>query len=186
MVNIDLPNVADYQDVQTTNSVRTLRMLGMSRAKAEQRVRETNRGNARTPVQWDDSPNGGFTTGTPWMAVNPNYPQINAEAALADPESVFYHYQKLIRLRKTYDLFRDGAFTLLCPEDERVFAYSRDTKYSHLLVVCNFTAEQFPFDAPENFRGARMLLSNYSTDSVELRPYEAAILYYEDGARKEI
>ena len=186
MTNIHLDSIDQYVDIETHNLYRERMAQGYAEEDVMKSIWARSRDNARTPMQWTSGKNAGFTTGTPWMPVNPNYPQINAEAALADPESVFYHYQKLIRLRKTYDVFRDGAFTLLCPEDERVFAYSRDTKYSHLLVVCNFTAEQFPFDAPENFRGARMLLSNYSTDSVELRPYEAAILYYEDGARKEI
>ena len=114
------------------------------------------------------------------MPINPNYTEINAEAALADPNSVFYHYQKLIQLRKTYDVFRSGTFTLLSPEDEKIFAYTRDTETEHLLVVCNFSAETLHFDAPKNFRGSEMLLNNYAEDSHKLRPYEAVILYYQD------
>ena len=122
----------------------------------------------------------GFTTGTPWLPVNPNHTEINASAALADPDSVFYHYQKLIRLRKSLPVFRDGSFTLLCPEDEKVFAYTRDNENSHLLVVCNFSDAYLDFEVPENFHGSKLLLSNYQSDCPGLRPYEAAMLYYED------
>ena len=109
---------------------------------------------------------------------------INAETALADPDSVFHHYRKLIELRKTYDVFRDGSFTLLWPEDTRIFAYTRDTETEHLLVVCNFTGETLCPDAPEKFRDSTVLLSNYPLDAPELRPYEAVMLYYHDQERK--
>ena len=112
--------------------------------------------------------------------VNPNYVTINAEAQVKDPDSVFHYYKKLIRLRKTYDVFRSGTFTLLCPEDEKIFAYTRDTEQEHLLVVCNFTDETLDFHGPKNFRGAKMLLNNYREDSHRLRPYESVMLYYRD------
>ena len=143
-------------------------------------IHARSRDNARTPIQWTAGENAGFTTGKSWMPINPNYTEINAEAALADPDSVFYHYQKLIRLRKTYEVFRSGSFTLLSPEDEKVFAYTRDTEQEHMLVVCNFTEELLDFDVPKNFRGSEMLLNNYAEDSHRLRPYEAVILYYHD------
>ena len=143
-------------------------------------IHARSRDNARTPMQWTAGENAGFSTGKPWMPVNPNYTEINAEAALADPNSVFHYYQKLIALRKHYDVLRSGSFTLLCPEDEKIFAYTRDTDREHMLVVCNFTEETLDFDAPEAFRGAEMLLNNYAETSPKLRPYEAAILYYCD------
>ena len=179
MTNIQLP-IEQHVDIETHNVYNERIALGYDPEKVMHSIHLRSRDNARTPMQWTAGENAGFTTGKPWMPVNPNYQQINAEAALEDPDSVFYHYQKLIRLRKTYDVFRDGTFTLLCPEDEKIFAYSRDTKYEHLLVVCNFTAESLTFDAPENFRGAKQLLSNYNTESNELRPYEAVMLYYKD------
>ena len=135
------------------------------------------RDNARTPMQWSDGPSAGFSTGKPWLPVNPNYTEINVEAALADPDSVFWFYQKLIALRKRYPVFRDGGFTLLDPEDGSVFAYTRDTAEEHLLVVCNFTAEERPDPAPESFQGAQVLLSNYKDPSGPLRPYETRMLY---------
>lgn len=143
-------------------------------------IHARSRDNARTPIQWTAGENAGFTTGKPWMPINPNYTQINAEAALADPDSVFHYYRKLIQLRKTYDVFRKGTFTLLCPEDEKIFAYTRDTEQEHILVVCNFTDETLTFDVPSNFWGTEMLINNYAEDSHRLRPYESVILYYHD------
>ena len=183
MTNIRL-DIKDHVDIETHNVYKERIAQGYSHEDVMKSIHARSRDNARTPMQWTAGENAGFTTGKAWMPLNPNYTEINAEAALADPESVFYYYQKLIELRKTYDVFRDGSFTLLCPQDEKIFAYTRDTKYAHLLVVCNFTGESLSFDAPENFRGTRQLLSNYSTESKELRPYEAVMLYYEDMERK--
>ena len=136
------------------------------------------RDNARTPMQWNAGENAGFTTGKPWLAINPNHVTINAEAALADPDSVFYYYQKLIALRKRLKVFRDGRFTLLCPEDEHVFAYTRDTDEEHLLVVCNFTGTEQSFEIPEGYKLAETLVSNYADRTSVLRPYEAYMLYH--------
>ena len=138
------------------------------------------RDNARTPMQWTAGENAGFTDGKPWLAVNPNKEQINAEAALADPESVFHHYQKLIQLRKEYDVFRNGSFELWNRENDKVFAYTRDTEQEHLLVVCNFTGETMDYEVPERFWGSEILINNYTQEAPELRPYEAVMLYYRD------
>ena len=135
------------------------------------------RDNARTPMQWTGGKNAGFSQARPWLPVNPNHAEINAQAALADPDSVFYFYQTLIALRKRYPVFREGAFTLLNPEDEAVFAYTRDTHEEHLLVVCNFTAREQPEVCPEAFRGAQVLAANYAGPSGVLRPYETRMLY---------
>ena len=97
------------------------------------------RDNARTPMQWTDSENAGFTTGTPWMPLNPNYHEINAAQALADPDSVFHYYRRLIHLRKTIPVIRHGDFTLLDADNEKVFSYVRRDDEHELLVVCNFT-----------------------------------------------
>ena len=179
MTNCKLP-LEQYVDLEIHNLFRERTAAGHSPESVMESIWARGRDNARTPMQWHSGPNAGFTTGTPWLPVNENYRQINAEAALADPDSVFYHYQKLIRLRKTYPVFREGSFTLLHPEDEQVFAYTRDYGNSHLLVVCNFTGEQLPFEIPESYHGSQLLLSNYPDDAPGLRPYEAAMLYYED------
>jgi len=180
MTNIVLP-IEEHVDIETLNVYRERIDLGYDARDVMNSIHARSRDNARTPMQWTAGENAGFTAGKPWVPVNPNYSEINAEAALADENSVFHYYRKLIELRKTYDVFRRGSFTLLDPENEKIFAYTRDTEDEHMLVVCNFTGEMLELDAPENFRGARMLLTNYAEDSHFLRPYEAAILYYRDG-----
>jgi glycosidase len=90
---------------------------------------------------------------------------------------VFYYYQKLISLRKSYEVFREGSFTLVEPEHEQVFAYTRDTEQEHLLVVCNFTDKEIPFARPEQFQRGRLLISNYGGTEETLRPYEAQMFY---------
>ena len=179
MTNICL-SLEEHVDLETLNTYEERIAQGYDPEELMEAIHARSRDNARTPMQWTAGENAGFTTGNAWMPINPNYTEINAEAAMADPNSVFRYYRKLIQLRKTYDVFRSGTFTLLCPEDEKIFAYTRDTEQEHMLVVCNFTAETLAFDAPENFRGSRMLLNNYAEDSHRLRPYEAAILYYRD------
>ena len=178
MTNICL-SIEEHVDLETLNVYRERIALGYDPETVMASIHARSRDNARTPMQWTAGENAGFTDGNPWMPVNPNYTWINAEAALADSNSVFHHYRKLISLRKTYDVFRSGTFALLCPEDERMFAYTRDTDKEHMLVVCNFTGQTLDFDAPERFRGAEMLLNNYEEESPHLRPYEAVILYYQ-------
>ena len=179
MTNIQLP-LEQYVDLEIHGMYRDRTARGFSREEIMASVYARGRDNARTPMQWDASPNAGFTSGTPWLPVNPNYGEVNAANALADPDSVFHHYRRLIKLRKTLPIFREGTFTLLCPEDENIFAYTRDTERDHLLVVCNFTDKEQPFDLPAAYCGARLLLSNYDNPSPVLLPYEAVMLYYED------
>ena len=180
MTNIRLP-IEEYVDIEIHNLYRERLALGYSEEEVMTSIWARGRDNARTPMQWTAGENAGFTTGTPWLPVNPNHTVINAEAALADPDSVFYHYQKLISLRKEYPVIRDGSFTLLDGEDENVFAYTRDLGNAHMLVVCNFTAQQLEYEVPEEYFGSRLLISNYADPAPGLRPYEAVMLYYEDG-----
>ena len=175
MTNLKLP-LEQYVDVEIHNLFRDRTAEGHSPESVMESIWARGRDNARTPMQWTAGENAGFTTGKPWLRVNPNHETINAEAALADPDSVFYHYQKLIALRKHHKVFRDGSFTLLCPQDENVFAYTRDTEQEHLLVVCNFSGSEQPFAIPEGFESAQTLLSNYSERNAVLRPYEAYML----------
>ena len=177
MTNIRLP-IEEYVDLEIHNVYRERTQAGYPPERVMESIYARGRDNARTPMQWTRGENAGFTTGKPWLPVNENHALINAEAALADPDSVFRYYQKLIELRKTYEVFRHGRFELLDPEDEKIFAYTRDTQTEHLLVVCNFTGETLDFEVPERFRGARLLIGNYSTGEPGLRPYEAAMLYY--------
>ena len=179
MTNIQLPLEA-YVDVEIHNLYRDRTAEGYSHDAIMESIWKRGRDNARTPMQWTAGENAGFTTGKPWLTVNPNHTEINAEAALADPDSVFYYYQKLISLRKNLNVFQSGSFDLLCPEDEKVFAYTRDTEKGHLLVVCNFSGESVGFDCSERFRNAETLIANYPDASETLRPYEAFMRYYED------
>ena len=185
MVNIDLPAVADYQDVQTVNNMRTLRMLGMNQEKAEQRIRETTRGNARTPVQWSDAPNGGFTTGTPWMAVNPNYPEINVEKDMADPNSIFHHYKAAIAFRKEHPVAIWGDYQEHYPESKDLYVYERNYEGERMLIVCSFTEKAVSFHAPKGFdlRAGKAVLCNYPDQPIHdngftTRPYETRVYYF--------
>lgn len=176
MTNIRLP-LEQYQDLEIHNMYKERTERGDSPESVMQSIWARGRDNARTPMQWTAGENAGFTTGTPWLPVNENHTVINAAAALADPDSIFYYYKKLIALRKELPVFRDGRFTLLCPEDEQLFAYTRDTETEHLLVVCNFSGREASFDFPAEYRGAECLVSNYKEPSVQtIRPYEAWML----------
>ena len=179
MTNIRL-DISQYEDVETLNFYKARRAAGYSHASVMESIYARGRDNARTPMQWSAGENAGFTQGKPWLPLNENHSFINAQAAMEDPNSIFHYYKTLIDLRKVYDVFRDGRFTLLCPEDEKVFAYTRDTENAHMLVACNFTAEQILFRRPRNYCNAQKLIANYPGDCDTLRPYEAYIYYYED------
>ena len=182
MTNIRLP-IEEYRDIEIKNLYAERLAAGYDPADVMASIYARGRDNARTPMQWEASPHAGFTDGEPWIPVNPNFSEINVQAALADPDSVFYCYQKLISLRKELPVIRDGSFTLLCPEDEQVFAYTRDNETEHLLVICNFSSENTDFPVPEPFMKAEKLLCNYKETKEtagHLRPFEAMMLYYKD------
>jgi oligo-1,6-glucosidase len=134
-------------------------------------------------MQWDDGPNAGFTTGTPWIALNPNYPEINARRALADPDSVFHHYRRLIALRHREPTLVYGRYRLILPDHPQIYAYLREHETDRLLVVSNFGAEPVRFELPAGigFTSTELLIANLPVDAdqdlrdVTLRPYEARI-----------
>ena len=179
MTNIKL-DISQYVDVEILNLYKERTAAGYSHESVMDSIYARGRDNARTPMQWSAEENAGFTTGKPWLPVNENHSAINAEAALADPNSVFHYYQKLIALRKEYPVFRDGWFEMIDPGSEKVFAYTRDTDNAHMLVVCNFSGDTFEWKLPRDYHGAKKLIGNYPDDFVNLRPYEAYICYYED------
>lgn len=178
MTNAYFTRIEDYRDIESLNAFREL--TGESLVDEEDmmsRLAAVSRDNARTPMQWDGSENAGFTSGTPWIPVNPNYLQINAKAALEDKDSIFYYYQKLIQLRKSRDIIIDGLFQSLMDEDEHIYAYQRTLDTKRLVVACNFTEQETfcnLFDEP-----GEELISNYCFHKAGvLKTYEArAVLY---------
>ena len=178
MTNIRM-KLEDYRDLEIHNLYAERIAAGYEPQAVMESIYARGRDNARTPMQWTAEENAGFTTGKPWLPVNENHSFINAEAALADPDSVFHYYRRLIELRKTYEVFRKGSFQLLLPEDPNIFAYLREADGENLLVICNFTAQEQAvsgISVPEN---ARLLLSNYAEDVKILRPYEAKMYFWQ-------
>ena len=166
----------DWRDLESLNAYRELCQTGTPPPQALAAVQRMARDNARTPMQWTAGPNAGFTTGTPWMRVNPNYTAINAEAALADPASVFYTYQKLIALRKANPVFAAGDFTLLCPGDTQVFAYLRRGGGQTMLVAANLSGQDAAFAPPADFAAVPPALATQGAPTPgTLRPWEAAV-----------
>ncbi len=176
MTNIRLP-IEEYDDIEIQNLYTGRLSRGYREEDVMAAIYARGRDNARTPMQWSAEPYAGFSRVKPWLPVNPNYREINARAALEDPGSVFYFYQTLIALRKRYPVFREGEFTLLEPESEKLFVYTRETAEERLLVICNFTGESVPYQRPAEFAGAWLLLGNYGTAAETLRPYEAQMFY---------
>ena len=168
--------LVDYRDIETLNMIREHRARGWSDEKILAVLRARSRDNARTPMPWSDGENAGFTTGVPWLPLNPNCRSINAAAEREDPDSVFAFYQRLIRMRKENPVFRDGCFELLLPEDEDLFAYTRRDAETEVLVLCNFHSHSLPDPLTGREENMELLLGNYpSLQPGTLRPYEARI-----------
>ena len=179
MTNVKLP-LEQYQDVEIHNMYRKRLAEGYPEEEILRSIYAKGRDNARTPMQWNDEANAGFTTGKPWLPVNPNYTQINAQAALQDPDSVFWYYKKLVELRKSYAVFAQGDFTLLEENHPHLFVYQRCTEKEQILVVCNFAAEEVSWERPDEWKEAKALIANYPQPAQGvLRPWEAVILYRE-------
>lgn len=179
MTNVAFPTIDDYRDIETLNMYRERTQAGYSEADILRSLHAKSRDNARTPMQWDATTNAGFTDGTPWLQVNPNYTAINAADEVADAGSVFHYYQALIRLRKQYPIFSEGDFTLLFADHPALFAYQRRLGDQVMTVLCNFYEEPLtlPADAVASLPLDTLLLGNYDTpaDAVHFRPYEARI-----------
>ncbi len=172
----------EYRDIETVNLYRERLEAGFSEESVMESIYAKSRDNARTPMQWDDSPQAGFTEGEPWIKVNPNYTGINAAEQVDRPDSVWSCYRQLIEFRKRYSIFAEGKFALLCRDHPQIFAYTRESGAEKLLVVCNFSQEKTSYPNPAQWAGMELLLSNYSDNkkergSGELRPYEARMYY---------
>ncbi|TYS08716.1 alpha,alpha-phosphotrehalase [Bacillus subtilis] len=183
MTNPKFTDISSYRDVESLNMYHAFKEKGMADQEITAILQAKSRDNSRTPVQWDDTPNGGFTTGAPWIPVAGNYHEINAEAALKDQNSVFYHYQKLIQIRKTYDIVTEGTYELIAKDDPNIFAYLRHGSNEKLLVINNFYGIEAAFTMPDSLAPgewkAEVLLTNDDVreglQNMTLRPYESIV-----------
>lgn len=181
MTNVPFASLEDFRDLESLNAYHEL--VGMGKIDGETMFRcllRKSRDNARTPMQWDDSPNAGFSTGTPWIMVNPNYKTINAAAEQADPDSVFHYYQTLIALRKANPIMVYGRYAVAEPANSpAIWAYTRTLDDTQLLVVCNFTDAQQPFALPGGYEDASVLIANTAVTlrpDMTLQPWDAFVL----------
>ncbi|MFD1780411.1 alpha-glucosidase [Fredinandcohnia salidurans] len=183
MTNVQFDSIEDYKDIETLNMYKEKVDAGVAPEQIMQSIYAKGRDNARTPMQWDESENAGFTTGTPWISVNPNYREINAAKQVDDPNSIFHYYKKLIELRKQHEIIVYGDYDLLLPEHPTIYAYTRILADEKLLVVLNFSSEHALFELPEkcSYKTQELLISNYEVDQnesiekIELKPYEARV-----------
>ena len=185
MTNPYFDDISKYRDVESTNNYKILLNKGCSEEEAIEILMQKSRDNSRTPVQWNDSENAGFTSGTPWIGVPENYKKINAEAALKDKNSVFYHYKKLIDLRRNEELMITGRYEDIDLENKSVYAYKRVGENGELVVISNFYEPEVEFELKGNgvtgLENAQVLLSNYETEpeikdeKIFLKPYESVI-----------
>lgn len=175
MTNAYFSKLEDYRDIESINAFHEYTENGLA-GKEEMMncLKEISRDNARTPMQWNTEENAGFTTGTPWIKVNKNYMEINAEAEMAEEDSVYHYYKKLIRLRKENEIMVQGRFVPLLEEDDNIYAYERLWEGEKIVVACNFTKEVQACDLFRGLEDGRELISNYKEHkSGVLQPYEA-------------
>ena len=181
MTNYPFQSPDDFRDIESINAYSQWCANGpLSHEEFWPCITAKSRDNARTPMQWDDTENAGFTTGTPWISVNPNYKEINAKAETSDPDSVFHYYKKLIALRRENPVMIYGSYEPLLEDSEELFVYTRTLDLEKLLTVCNFSDKEASFTIPYEFVGAGCLISNtentYDKAEITLRPYEAFVL----------
>ncbi|GEA33917.1 glycoside hydrolase family 13 protein [Clostridium diolis] len=183
MTNVRFEELEDYKDIETLNMYNERKKQGYTHEDIMLSIYTKGRDNARTPMQWDDSQNAGFTSGQPWLKVNPNYKEINVKSQLKDENSIFNYYKKLIKIRKTNPVVVHGKYELILEENKEIFAYTRTLENEMLLVICNFTGNEteFVLERKFEFKSKELLISNYNVnendpiDSIELKPYEARI-----------
>jgi oligo-1,6-glucosidase len=190
MTNYPFRRPQDFKDLEAVNFYDSVVELGGDQAAAMAGLAKISRDNARTPMQWDAGPNGGFTTGTPWLPVNPNHTWLNAESQFSATDSVFAHYQALIRLRHELPILRDGVFTPLMEEDPQIWAYTRISPTDQLLVVANCGRDARVIDIGQEWVDATLLLGNLpdpaatiASTSLELAAWDARIYIAAPGHR---
>lgn len=184
MTNVRFDSIEDYEDIEIRNMYHERVIQGNeNQDHVMESIYVKGRDNARTPFQWNDQASAGFTTGEPWIKVNPNYKEINAEKAVADEHSIYHYYRKLIQLRKQYPIIVYGDYQLILPDHEQIFAYLRTYENEKLLVITNFSEEQITFELPTNtaFQPHELLINNYEVKDTDhpknfvLKPYEARV-----------
>lgn len=185
MTNYPFEKLEDFRDVESINAFNELTSTGVIPADDMLKyLRYKSRDNARTPMQWEDAANAGFSAGTPWIAVNPNFREINAAEQLAREDSVFHFYRKLVALRHSHEIIAYGRYQLILEDHPQVYAYTREWKCRRLLVVCNLTGNATTAELPAEFRSGNMLISNYDNTNLNehmvLRPWEAFAVLMEE------
>ncbi|MBG9928506.1 oligo-1,6-glucosidase [Bacillus thuringiensis] len=183
MTNVRFQSIDEYRDIETLNMYKEKVIdHGENIEKVMESIYIKGRDNARTPMQWDDQNHAGFTTGEPWITVNPNYKEINVKQAIQDEGSIFYYYKKLIELRKNNEIVVYGSYDLILENNPSIFAYVRTDGDEKLLVIANFTADESVFEMPEDisYSESELFIHNYdveigSIDNITLRPYEAMV-----------
>ncbi|PFP27528.1 alpha,alpha-phosphotrehalase [Bacillus sp. AFS073361] len=186
MTNPNFNSIDEYRDVESLNIFNIKKNEGMDEQEIIEILKQKSRDNSRTPVQWNATKHAGFTSGTPWIETARNYQEINAEKALKDSNSIFSHYQKLIKMRKEYDVITDGEYQPISNQDDAVFAYLRTSGTEQVLVINNFYGKEHTFVLPAHLHlevdNSEMLLSNYEDSNalgqdILLRPYESIVYY---------
>ncbi|KLN63421.1 glycoside hydrolase family 13 protein [Vibrio sp. VPAP30] len=183
MTNVAFETIEQYKDIETLNFYKVKTESGVSHEHMMTAIHENGRDNARTPMQWNSDHHAGFTNGTPWIEVNPNYTEINVAKALADKDSIFYHYQQLISLRKAHPVIVYGDFIPLLEDHPQLFAYERKGLEEHIVVFSNFSAESISVELPNHLVGQQVktLISNgHSLESlsneIDLEPFESIVV----------
>ena len=180
MRNVKFDSLDQYRDIETFAVYEEMLAAREPFEAIQRAIFLKSRDNARSPFPWDGSEKSGFTTGQPWIDFSPDNTTINAATALADEDSVFYHYQKLIALRREYDVIIEGRYELINATDSEVYGYTRTLGEDKLIVICSFSDHKVNYQVPDDLVGAKLLLSNYADSdevlgTIELRPYEALI-----------
>ncbi|MGX8177489.1 glycoside hydrolase family 13 protein [Exiguobacterium artemiae] len=179
MTNVAFESIEEYEDIEIRNMWKERTEQGASPEELLRAIHVKGRDNARTPIQWDATEHGGFTTGTPWLKVNPNYPSINVEQALADSDSIFYYYKQLIALRRQHDLIVYGEYALILEDEPHVYAYTRTYENETWYVYCSFAEEEQTLSV--SHKTSDQVIGNYAEPPVvvngqmQLRPYEAVV-----------
>ena len=183
MTNYPFTSLDEFRDIESINAYHELTESGVIEPEAMfDYISYKGRDNARTPMQWDDSVCAGFTTGTPWIPVNPNYVKVNAKEQMSREDSVWNYYKKLIQLRKQNPIIVYGTYELLLPDSEELYVYTRTLEEQQILVICNYSENEVEFEVPETFANAErtIWIGNYGREKAEekmtLKPYECMVI----------